>query len=174
LESIATGGPPEFIYYPVFSTLGAEITKQAREIDGLEDTILAASDGIQSSIFVAVAGDAAEGVYASGANLIFNGETYDSLLVAYEGKYGTQPTAPFHAHAFDAANIIFNAIEQIAEKLEDGTLIIGRQALRDALFATSNYQGVTGILSCNAYGDCAGGEIVINQVQNGRFETIWP
>jgi branched-chain amino acid transport system substrate-binding protein len=33
-------------------------------------------------------------------------------------------------------------------------LYIGRQALRDALYATSGYQGLTGSLTCNQYGDC--------------------
>jgi len=36
----------------------------------------------------------------------------------------------------------------------DGTLHIGRQALRDALYATSGYQGLTGSLTCDEYGDC--------------------
>ena len=37
---------------------------------------------------------------------------------------------------------------------EDGTLRIGRQALRDMLYATSGYQGLTGSLTCDEYGDC--------------------
>ena len=36
----------------------------------------------------------------------------------------------------------------------DGTLHIGRQALRDALYATTGYQGLTGSLTCDEYGDC--------------------
>ncbi len=36
----------------------------------------------------------------------------------------------------------------------DGTLHIGRQALRDALYATAGYQGLTGSLTCDEYGDC--------------------
>ena len=42
----------------------------------------------------------------------------------------------------------------MAVQEEDGTLHIGRQALRDALYATTGYQGLTGSLTCDEYGDC--------------------
>ena len=37
----------------------------------------------------------------------------------------------------------------------DGSLVIGRQALRDALYATKDFDGITGKLTCNENGDCA-------------------
>ena len=55
---------------------------------------------------------------------------------------------------YDAANILFDAIEATAVLEEDGTLHIGRQALREAVSATSKYQGVSGSLSCDEFGDC--------------------
>ena len=46
----------------------------------------------------------------------------------------------FHAHAFDAVNMVLTAIDQVA--IEDGdTLHIPRTALRDALFATADFEG---------------------------------
>ena len=33
---------------------------------------------------------------------------------------------------------------------------IGRQALRDTLFATSGFDGMGGEITCNEHGDCAG------------------
>jgi branched-chain amino acid transport system substrate-binding protein len=70
-------------------------------------------------------------------------------------KYGTKPLSVFHAHAYDGANMIFAAIKQVAVKEADGTLYIGRKALRDALYATKNFKGITGNLTCSANGDCA-------------------
>ncbi len=49
--------------------------------------------------------------------------------------------APFHAHAYDGANIIFNAIEKVAIKSGDGTLLIPRKALAAAMIATKDHQG---------------------------------
>lgn len=174
LTTIAAAGPPEFIYYPVFIPLGSLITKQAQEVDGLQGAILAAADGVQSPSFLEAAGDAAEGMYVSGPDLGFGNDTYDRFLAAYQEKYGTEPTAPFHAHAFDATNMVLDAIEEVAQVGDDGTLLIGRQALRDALFATSGMTGITGTITCDEYGDCADPKIAVSQVQNGEFVPVWP
>ncbi len=174
LTTIAAAGPPELIYYPVFIPLGSLITKQAQEVDGLDGVILAAADGVQSPDFLTASGDAAEGMYVSGPDLGFGNEIYDKFLGAYKEKYGTDPTAPFHAHAFDATNMVLDAIEKVAQVGDDGTLLIGRQALRDALFATSGMSGITGTLTCDEYGDCADAKIAVSQVQGGAFVPVWP
>jgi branched-chain amino acid transport system substrate-binding protein len=174
LKSVAEAGPPEFIYYPIFIAEGAAITTQAAEVSGLENTILAAADGVQSPSFLEAAGDSAEGMYLSGPDLSFSGSLYQDFLAKYEADHGTEPTAPFHAHAFDATNMIFDAIEKVAIVDDDGTVHIGRQALRDALFATSGMAGITGTITCDEYGDCADPKIAVNQVQGGEFVKIWP
>jgi branched-chain amino acid transport system substrate-binding protein len=174
LKSVAEAGPPEFIYYPIFIAEGAAITTQAAEVSGLENTILAGADGMQSPSFLEAAGDSAEGMYLSGPDLGFSGSLYQDFLAKYQQDYGTEPTAPFHAHSFDAANMIFDAIEKVATVDDDGTVHIGRQALRDALFATSGMAGITGTITCNEYGDCADARISVNQVQGGEFVKIWP
>jgi branched-chain amino acid transport system substrate-binding protein len=174
LKTVSEAGPPEFIYYPIFIAEGAAITTQAGEIAGLENTILSAADGVQSPSFLEAAGESAENMYVSGPDLSFSGDTYQTFLAKYKEAYGTDPTAPFHAHSYDAAYMIFDAIESVAVVDDDGTIHIGRQALRDALFATANMQGITGTLTCDENGDCADPKIAVSQVQNGAFERIWP
>jgi branched-chain amino acid transport system substrate-binding protein len=174
LTTIAAAGP-EFLYFPTFTNLAALITKTARDIDGLEDVvILASADGALSQDFLDAAGDAAEGMYHSGPDLTFTNKIYDTFLATYAEVYGEEPSAVFHAHAFDATNMILNAIEQVAQVGDDGTLMIGRQALRDALYATADHDGITGVLTCNDVGDCANAKINVNQVQSGEFVRIWP
>lgn len=174
LTTVAAAGP-EFIFFPVFIPLGSLITNTAHNIPGLEDVILAAADGVQSPDFLANTADTSEGMYDSGPDLSFTNSFYqDEFLPAYMEKVGTEPTAPFHAHAFDATNMVLAAIEQVAQQGDDGTLLIGRQALRDALYATSGYEGVTGTLTCNEYGDCADAKIAVSQVQSGEFVRVWP
>ena len=68
--------------------------------------------------------------------------------------------------------MLFNAVEKVAVMDADGNLYIGRQALRDALFATEGMEGITGTITCNEYGDCADPQIVINQVQDGAYVPI--
>jgi len=69
--------------------------------------------------------------------------------------------------------MIFGCIEEVGVD-DGGTLHIGRQALRDCLFATQNYQGITGNLTCDQYGDCADPKISVSQLQNGEYVRIWP
>ena len=72
---------------------------------------------------------------------------YKDFLAKHQKKYGEKPIAPFHAHAYDAAMMIFAAIEKTAVKDGD-TLYICRQKLRDALYATKGMKGLTGNLNC--------------------------
>jgi branched-chain amino acid transport system substrate-binding protein len=66
-----------------------------------------------------------------------------------------------------------DAVEAVAQQGEDGTLIIGRQALRDAVGATSDYEGLTGTLTCDEFGDCADPKIAVNHVENAEFVPVW-
>ena len=173
LAAVAAAGPPELIYYPVFTAEGGFLTKQAKEVTGLEDTILAAADGMISDAAIEAVGEAGEGMYFSGPDLGFSGDLYDSFLATYIEDYGSKPISAFHAHAFDATNMVFACIEAVA--VEDGDSIhIGRQAMRDCLFATENFEGITGNLTCDQYGDCADPKIAVNQLQDGVYVPIWP
>ncbi|MCP4211934.1 MAG: ABC transporter substrate-binding protein, partial [Halieaceae bacterium] len=106
LTSIAVNSP-DFLYYPIFIAEGGFITRQAKEVSGLEETILAGSDGMISPDFIAAAGDAAEGMYISGPNLAFESELGQHFLAAHTAKYGEDPLSAFHAHAYDGANMLF-------------------------------------------------------------------
>jgi branched-chain amino acid transport system substrate-binding protein len=174
LTTVAAAGP-EFIYYPVFIPLGSLLTNTASTIPGLEGVILSGADGIQSPDFLNNTVGTSDGMYVSGPDLNFAGSFYqEEFLPAYIEKYGTEPTAPFHAHAFDATNMILDAVEEVAQQGSDGTLLIGRQALRDALSATEGMEGVTGTITCDENGDCADPKIAVSQVQNGEFVAVWP
>ena len=172
LATIAADSP-EFLYYPVFIPEGARITVQAKEIPGLENTHLAGADGVYSPDFVEAAGEAAEGMYISSPNLAFDNPLYDHFLEVHQTRYGEAPLSVFHAHAYDGTNMILAAIEKAAVQDEDGRLYIGRQALRDALYGTRNFGGITGTLNCDEYGDCAAPQIEVNQIQNGEYVPLW-
>jgi len=171
LTSIAVNSP-DFLYYPIFIAEGGFITSQAKEVSGLEETNLAGSDGMISPDFIAAAGDAAEGMYISGPSLAFESELGQHFLEAHTAKYGIDPLSAFHAHAYDGSNMLFNAVEKVAVIDADGNLYIGRQALRDALFATEGQVGITGTITCNEYGDCADPQIVVYQIQGGEYVPI--
>ncbi len=163
LTKIATG-KPDIIYFPIFIAAGGHIARQAKEVKGLEKTKLMSADGTFSPDFIKAAGDTAVGMYHSSPDFSAFGAGYKTFLEKHQKKYGEKPIAPFHAHGYDAAMIVFAAIEKVAKKAPDGTLHIGRQQLRDALFATKNFKGLTGNLTCTETGDCADPMIAIYQM----------
>ncbi len=169
LTSIAQSNP-DVLYFPDFNPACALIASQAKDI--MPDTALIGSDGCLASTFLETAGDAANGVYASSPDItVFQGGDFykNDFLPAYKSQFGTAPTSVFHAHAFDAANILFEAIKTAAIDNGDGSLSIPRTALKDAIFATSGWQGVTGTITCTPLGDCA------TDVTIGIFQAPgWP
>ncbi len=176
LTSIAAGGP-EFIYYPIFVKAGSLITRQAKEVPGLEKVYLMGADGMFSPDIVEGAGDAVVGLFLSSPDVTAFAAEYQSVfLPKYKELFGTDPISIFHAHAFDAANMIFAAIEKVAVVQQDGTVYIPRQALRDALYATKDFKGLTGNLSCTPTGDCADPKIAVYEFKKAEFppERIWP
>ncbi|MGA9347895.1 MAG: branched-chain amino acid ABC transporter substrate-binding protein [Anaerolineae bacterium] len=149
-------GKPDLIYFPIFVKAGGFVCAQMRDVAGLEKTVMMGADGIYTPDFVKACGKNAIGMYWSSPDFSAFGAGYQTLVDKYKTKYNLPGTyAPFHAHSYDAMNIIFAAIEKVAVKDPDGTLHIGRQALRDAVAATKDFKGLTGNLTCDPNGDCA-------------------
>jgi len=153
LSAVAASGA-ELLFLPVFRMEGDYLVLQGREVEGLEKVTLMTAEGLYFEAFVQAVGEAGVGMYFT-APFMLQGPAYDAFVSRYEAKYGEPPAStPYHAHVYDAANLLFNAIEAVAVEGDDGTLHIGRQALRNALYATSGFQGLTGSLTCDEYGDC--------------------
>lgn len=152
---------PDFIYLPIFIAAGGQVTSQAKQNPDLANVQLAGADGIFSPDFLKAAGDAAKGFLWSSPDFSAFGSGYADFLAKHEKKYGEKPLAPFHAHAYDAYNLIANAIEKVAVDCGDGSIQIGRQALRDAMIATKDMKGLTGNLTCTPTGDCADPKIAV-------------
>ncbi len=171
LTKIATGGP-EFLYYPIFIAAGGHITRQVKEVKGLEKVALMGADGIFSTDFYKAAGETAVGMYHSSPDFSAFAAGYKDFVAKHQKKYGEKPIAPFHAHGYDAALMIFAAIEKVAKKAPDGTLHIGKQQLRDALYATKNLKGLTGNLSCDSHGDCADPRIAVYKTAEENVKKL--
>lgn len=155
---------PELLFYPIFIAAGGLVTQQAKTIPGLEKVNLMSADGTFSPDMYKASGKAAVGLYNSSPDFSAFGPGYQDFLAKHQKKYNEKPLSAFHAHAYDGAGILFAAIEKVAVKGGDNSLVIGRQALRDAIQATKEYKGITGTLSCDANGDCGAPVIAVYQV----------
>jgi branched-chain amino acid transport system substrate-binding protein len=152
LTAVARSGA-ELLYLPVFRPEGDHLVLQAREMEELENVRLMSAEGLYLEAFLEAVVEAGVGLY-----LVIpsrpEGPAHDAFASGYEAKYGEHPTTPYYAHWYDAATMLFDAIEVVVVQNADGTLQIGRHALRDALYATSGDQGLTGSLTCDEHGDC--------------------
>jgi branched-chain amino acid transport system substrate-binding protein len=167
LTKISVTGP-DLIYFGGFVAEGAFLATQRADV-GMDKVLFMGADGIKAEDFITAAGAAAEGTYASAADLATAGPGVNAFMAKYEAAYGEKPPAPFHLHAYDAVNVIMDAIYASAVQGPDGTLWIGREALNTAIRATSGYQGLSGVITCQPNGDCGTGTVAVSKVENGQF-----
>jgi branched-chain amino acid transport system substrate-binding protein len=149
---------PDFLYYPAFNPACALIAKQARTMPALSNTKLMGSDGCADTRYVEVGGKDVYGSWASSPDQSAQAEKNafytQQFLPAYKRQFGQSPISVFNAHGFDAANILFEAIKRAATD-DGGTLTIPRTKLKDEVYKTSNYKGLSGTITCTQLGDCA-------------------
>jgi branched-chain amino acid transport system substrate-binding protein len=169
-----SGNNPELIYYPVFVATGGYITVQIKDVAGLENVKLISSDGVFTPDFLTAAGSTAQGMYISSPDFSRFPSGYNAFVEKYQAKYGSPPVSISHAQAYDAANMIFTALEKVAVVDGAGTIYIPRLTLRNAIFATKNFLGITGTLTCSSSGDCGAPVIAIYEVMNSDPATWNP
>jgi branched-chain amino acid transport system substrate-binding protein len=158
---------PEAIFYGGYTSEAVIIVNQMKQ-SGLEGVIFFGDDGTFGQDFLDRTGANGEGAYstslippASEAKTVYD--------AAYLAAYG-QPAgklSPYTWTAYDAAAVLIKAIESVAVLGNDGNLYIPRSALVAAVRATSNYQGLSGTISCDSTGECSASGPVFNIDQGG-------
>ena len=180
LKTVAAS-KPEIIYFPVFVAAAGFLRAQVSTVTGLENVKTMGADGHFSPDFLKAAGASAVGHYLSSPNFAAFGPGYAELLTKLAAKFGGKPLSVFHAHAYDATNILFKALEKVAIENADGSLSVPKGALRDAIYATKDFAGITGTLTCTPTGDCGAPVIGVYQVTQENVDklempgkAIWP
>lgn len=168
--------PPAALFFGGYEQQAALLVSQMKEV-GLADTIFYSDDGTYTQGYIDAAGEAAEGSYASfvDTSSFANAEALEAFKARYETEFGVAPDelGPFHAHAYDAASIIMNAVESVATVDADGNLVINREELILAIRNTTEYAGLTGTLTCNPEnGECGAGLIGANLVEGGAWVAV--
>lgn len=124
---------------------GAAITVQAKN-SGLNVPLF----GIVSLAhhdFIKMAGQAAEGFVATSVFLDTNPDPkVRSFVEAYQAKYKLAPDSAA-ARAYDAMNVLVEALKRADLQNTDASLEQDRALLRDSLASIKDFQGVAGIIS---------------------------
>ncbi len=150
-------GSPEMIYMPIFMPEGGFVINQAGVILGPPGTVhLMGSDSLYDKNVVLATGSDLQGFTVTGIDSKQFSAGYAAFVTAYATKFGVAPSpSAFAPYGYDAFNVIRAAIQKSAVILGSGAHLIGRKALRDALYATSGFAGLTGTITCKPDGDCA-------------------
>jgi branched-chain amino acid transport system substrate-binding protein len=169
LAAVAASGP-ELIYYGGYDADAAVLVTQMAQA-GLEGTKFFGCDGTHGLTYLELAGEAAEGTFAtyvpipeSGAFEKFRQDYFE----AYNEEQGILST--FSPHSYDATAILISGIEAVAIEHGDN-LIVPRKALADQVRGTEGYQGLTGQITCSEIGECAAASIVFVMAENGEWVT---
>jgi len=157
---------PEAVYLPGYYTEVGTIVHQAREL-GITVPFLG-GDGWDSPKLWEIGGTALNGCYISNHYSTDDPNPAVQKFVAdYKAKYGQTPDA-LAALAYDAARVLAAAIEKAGST--DGPKV------RDAIGATRDFPGVTGVISINADRNAVKPAVIL-KIENGKFllvETIKP
>lgn len=156
----------DLIFFPLFQPEGNHVLLQARRDPALKKTVLMSDGSLIEQSFIEAMKDDAVGMYFVGPTPPQNGPALDKLRSEYLARFQTPPATYYYTSAFDAAEILFAAIEKAGQPAPDGTVHIGRKALRDALYATRNHEGITGRISCDEFGDCASPKFNVLQLMD--------
>jgi len=146
---------------------GALIVSQLRSA-GFEGVFFG-PDGIKSKpTFIDASGGAAEGSYAT-FGAVGGATGYDDWEARFTELYDA-PVA-YAPGSYDAALIILQAADAVAQIDSDGNLVIGRKALADKIRATP-FAGITGALEFTETGDLGKVSITVFHVENGEFVEV--
>lgn len=157
---------PEAIIIPGYYTEGALIVKQARELN--MNMPMIGGDGWDSMKLIEIGGAAMNNSYFSTHYSVDNpNETVQNFVTKYEKTNNEVPDA-LAALGYDAGMLLFNAIKRAGST--EGAKI------RDALAATNDFPGVTGMISIDKDRNARKPAVMLG-VENGKLiykETIQP
>ena len=162
---------PDMIFFGGEYEVAATLRTAASDA-GL-DVPLVGGDGIKDDAFIELAGEDADGTLASSVGApppaLKNAKKF---LRAYEDLQLEDPPSNFGPYAYDAANIIINAIAKIMEGQDEVPADAREQVIAEIQKTKS--KGATGKLRFDKFGDTRNIVFTLYRVENDAWETIKP
>ena len=154
---------PDAIYTGFFYEDGAQFMKQMQQL-GVDIPVHSTSAAYNQKL-VELAGPAAEGLFLT-ATFLPNSDAENVKSFVEEWKAARDGAEPgqFPAQAYDAVNIM---LEAVAAAGPDAT----RESVRDALAATKDFPGVTGVTSFDENGEALK-QLTKATVKDGTFVPV--
>lgn len=168
---------PGLLYLPLPAIEANTVVRQVGQAEELRRLYLGGGDEMDPIEFLNRARSAAEGILVTSPEpevAAWFQRDFKSWAKR-TGRYGVslREARWFPATAFDAANLVLDAVEAVGID-EGGTLFVPRTSLRDHLRSTAAYLGASGILKCDAKGDCNPRvPVIVKEIRDGQFTPLW-
>jgi branched-chain amino acid transport system substrate-binding protein len=150
-EAVIWGG-----YHPEASKLIDQMTSRGMDIAFI------GGDGIKDDEFINVAGEASEGVYATGARSTEGNTLAAEYVQMHIDEYGEEP-GPFFQEGVSATIALLNAIE-VADSTETDAIIAALQ--------NNSVETPVGSISFDSVGDATGVGFAVYQVQDQSYVQV--
>jgi branched-chain amino acid transport system substrate-binding protein len=154
---------PQAIFVPGYDNDVGFIARQARGLGIPSSVPLLGGDGWDSAGLADVGGVALDGSYFTNH---YSADDMDprvqAFVTAYEKRYGAKPDA-LAAMGYDAAGILANALGRATS--------LSGPALRDAIARTTDFPGVTGIITINGERNAATPAVIL-KVNHGKYQFV--
>ncbi|MFJ2604477.1 branched-chain amino acid ABC transporter substrate-binding protein [Streptomyces sp. NPDC091279] len=163
----------DLLYYGGQYDESSLITKQLKDA-GVKIPLFG-GDGMFASTYIETAGKAAEGDLATSVGVPVDTlpaakqfvETYKAK--GYKGDYGA-----YGGYSYDAATAIIKAVKAVKDA-NSGKLPTDINDLRSKVVTEvqkSDFQGITGKVSFDQYGDTGNKQLTVYQVTNGAWKAV--
>ena len=152
---------PSAIYIPGHVEEISNILKQIKEL-GIHTQVLTTS-AVDGPEIIKTARNAAENLIFTSPS--FNPDSKDKTIQDFQKKYNLKfgvQAETVAAHAYDAAMILFKTIKEVGNN---------SVSIKDKLYTTKDYKGVTGLMSFDKNGDIQKPALV-KKIVNGEIQII--
>ena len=131
------------------------------------------ADGHFTADYMKAAGPASVGHYLSSPNFSAFGDGYKQFLVKCKAEFGRRPPLGLprsrlrrHEHP------VRRRSRRSPSRTPTASLTVPKGALRNAIYATKDFQGLTGTLTCTPTGDCGAPVIAVYQITQANYDAM--
>jgi len=143
-------------YHPEASKIVSQMHQKGLKIAFVSD------DGVKDDTFIKTAGADAEGVYATGPQILADNEVYKKAVADHEKAFGAKPGA-FFPQAYAAAQAMLNAVAKAGSTDYDKVV---------AALHSEYVETPVGKIKFDAKGDAEGVSFSVYQVKSGKYELV--
>ena len=160
---------PDALYYGGYTPEAVVLVNELKQT-GLTNTIFFGDDGTFGDEFLKRTGANGEGAYAVALTPPSSPAKtkFDAAYLATFGK-AAGSLSPYTWNGYDVVAALISVAKTVGIKGADGNMYFPRSAMVNGVRHLTNYQGISGVFTCDATGECNSSSPVFFIVKNGQW-----